>query len=176
MAARLAALAQHAGTVRLTAVLSFASSIAALVLAVTLYAITRDQDRDIARLGMVCRVAEGVVGAGSITATLALLKVGTDGGAQAVGTLVLEQSPIVAAMFFAVGSTCFSWLLLRGRLIPVGLAWLGVVASVLVVVEQPLELAGLVRGPITQLIWLPMAAFEVPLGIWWIIKGVREAP
>jgi hypothetical protein len=23
------------------------------------------------------------------------------------------------------------------------------------------------------LVWLPMAAFEIPLGIWFIVKGVR---
>ena len=39
------------------------------------------------------------------------------------------ESPV----FFAVGSLLFSWLLLRGRMIPVGLAWLGVIASALLV-------------------------------------------
>lgn len=52
------------------------------------------------------------------------------------------------------------------------LAWLGVVASILVVVCLPLQLAGVLHGPITQLIWLPMAAFEIPLGLWLLIKGV----
>jgi len=37
-------------------------------------------------------------------------------------------------IYFAVGSTLFSWLLLRGRMIPVTLASLGVVASVMLVV------------------------------------------
>ncbi|HEX9423014.1 MAG TPA: DUF4386 family protein [Pyrinomonadaceae bacterium] len=75
-------------------------------------------------------------------------------------------------MFFAVGSTSFSWLLLRGRMIPVGLAWLGVLASVLLVVGLPMQLAGLLRGTVTQLMWLPMAVFEIPLALWLIIKGV----
>lgn len=33
----------------------------------------------------------------------------------------------------------------------------------------------LVRGvapAITQLMWLPMAAFEIPLGLWLLVKGV----
>jgi hypothetical protein len=72
-----------------------------------------------------------------------------------------------------VGSTLFSWLLLRGRLIPVSLAWLGVVASILLVVGLPLQLADVLHGPVTQLMWLPMAAFEIPLGVWMLIKGVR---
>ncbi len=45
----------------------------ALVLAVTLYAITRDEDRDLAMLGMICRVAEGVIGALSVPKMLAVL-------------------------------------------------------------------------------------------------------
>jgi hypothetical protein len=96
--------------------------------------------------------------------------------AQALAAFLLKLrgwETLVSAWFFAVGSTSFSYLLLRGRMIPVPLAWLGVVASVLVVVGVPLQLAGLLDGPITELMWLPMLAFEVPLGLWLIIKGVR---
>ncbi len=83
-----------------------------------------------------------------------------------------------SAIYFAVGSTIFSWLLLRGRIIPVPLAWLGVIASVLLVAILPLQLAGLFGGPmswsasITWLVWLPMLVFEVILALWLLIKGV----
>src|SRR6266540_960851 len=144
MAAKLASVAQHATDVHVAAVLSLFSSFCALALAVSLWAITRDQDADLAMLGLTCRVAE----------------------------FVLEDSPLVAASFFALGSTLFSWLLLRGRMIPVPLAWLGVVASILIVVGLPLQLGGLLHGAVTQLMWLPMAAYEIPLGFWLLIKGV----
>lgn len=91
---------------------------------------------------------------------------------------VLEAVSGEAAIFFAVGSTLFSWLLLRGRMIPVALAWLGVLASVLLVVVLPLQLAGLFGGPmawsasITWIVWLPMLVFEVAFALWLIIKGV----
>jgi uncharacterized protein DUF4386 len=130
-------------------VLSLLTCFAALVLAVTLYAITRDQDRDLALLALTCRVGEGVLGA-------------------------IPGNMLIGATFFAVGSSLFSWLLLRGRMIPVALAWLGIIASVLLVAGLPLEIGGLLRGPITQLIWLPMAAFEIPLGLWLLIKGVAQ--
>jgi len=147
---------------------------------VTLYALTRDEDPDLAMLGLTCRVGEGLAGAVSIPATLALLQLATATGpqapdsaaTQALAGFVLEQTPLVPAIFFAVGSTCFSWLLLRGRVIPVPLAWLGVVASILILVGLPLQLAAVLQGPITQLMWLPMAAFEIPLGLWLVIKGV----
>ncbi|MGZ8398934.1 MAG: hypothetical protein ACXWWN_07850 [Gemmatimonadales bacterium] len=51
---------------------------------------------------MTCRVAEGIGGM-DVSGTLGLLWLATGTGA----------------------STLFSWLLLRGRMIPVALAWLG---------------------------------------------------
>jgi hypothetical protein len=76
-------------------------------------------------------------------------------------------------MFFAVGSTFFCWLLLRGRMIPVGLAWLGFLASVLWVVGGSLQLAGAFPDAFEMALWIPMAAFEIPFALWLIFKGVK---
>jgi len=182
-AVRLANMAQHATDVRVNVVLGLLTCFVALALGVALYAITRDQDPDLAMLALTCRVGEGVVGAIFIPMTLGLLSLATAAGANApdaaaahaLGSFVLTArrwNPIIGATFFAVGSTLFSWLLLRGRMVPVALAWLGVLASVLLVVGLPLQLAGVLRGSVTQLMWLPMAAFEIPLALWLLIKGV----
>jgi len=91
---------------------------------------------------------------------------------------ILEAVHGESAIFFAVGSTLFCLLLLRGRMIPGVLAWLGVVSSVLLVVVLPLQLAGLIGGSmswsasITWIVWLPMLVFEVGFSLWLIIKGV----
>ncbi len=83
-----------------------------------------------------------------------------------------------SAIYFAVGSLCFGWLLLRGRLIPRVLAQLGVLASALLVVVLPAQLAGLLGGATSWaassawLIWLPMLVFEVALALWLMVKGV----
>src|SRR5882672_1709018 len=61
IAAKLAGIAQHASAVRITVLLDLCQSFSALVLAVTLYAITRDQDHDLAMLALTCRVTEGVI-------------------------------------------------------------------------------------------------------------------
>ena len=138
-----------AGRPHATDVLSLITSFAALVLGVTLYAITRAQDPDLALLGLTCRVIEAIPGR-------------------------------EGAIFFAVGSTIFCWLLLRGRMIPVALAWLGVLASILLVVILPLQRAGLFGGPmswsssVAWIVWLPMLVFEVTFALWLIIKGVRS--
>lgn len=186
IAAKLANIAQHTMEMRLVVLLSLLTCFSALVLGVTLYAITREQDRDLAMLGLISRVAEGLAGM-FMPRTLALLWLATASGsnapdttsAHALAAFLLKLgawSP--SAIFFAVGSTLFSWLLLRGRMIPAALAWLGVFASVLLVVILPLQLAGLFGGSanwfsaITWLMWLPMLVYEVALALWLIIKGV----
>ena len=180
IAERLAAIAGHTTAVGVLVLLGFVQCFSALVLAVTLWAITRDEDNDLAMLGLTCRVGEGVIDGLAIPGILAVFSLATSTGPDATGTAaaqtlasyLLRTDVEVPATFFAVGSTFFSWLLLRGRMIPVPLAWLGVVASVLLVVCLPLALAGFLRGPIVTLMWLPMLAFEVPLGLWLITKGV----
>jgi hypothetical protein len=135
-----------AGNAPATTVLSLVTSFSALVLGVTLYAITREQDPDLAMMALACRVIEAVPGHGEI--------------------------------YFAVGSAIFAWLLLRGRMIPVALAWLGVTASVLLVMLLPLQIAGFFGGPrawsspVTWAVWLPLLVFQLTLAVWLITKGV----
>jgi hypothetical protein len=180
IADKLASIAGHATTVGVVVLLGFVQCFSALVLGVTLWAITRDQDDDLAMLGLTCRVGEGVIGGLAIPGILAVFSLATSTGPDAAATAaahtlasyLLRADVALPATFFAVGSTLFSWLLLRGQMIPIPLAWLGVIASVLLVLCLPLQLAGFLHGPIVTLMWLPMLAFEVPLGLWLITKGV----
>ena len=182
--AKLARIAEHASEVRIAIVLTVLTCFVALALGVGLYGVTRDEDHELAMLALCCRVGEGLINAIAPVGMLGLLWIATAtgadapdaAGARAVGAYLMKESwSTIGALLFAVGSTIFSWLLLRGRMIPVGLAWLGVFASMLLVVLLPLQLAGLLRGSVAQLMWLPMAAFEIPLGFWLIIKGVAPA-
>jgi hypothetical protein len=178
IAEKLAGIAQHASGVRITIVLYLLQSFSALVLAVTLYAITREQDPDLAMLALICRVGEGLIGATGIPSTLGLVSLATAAGApdtaaaHALGTFLLGDTVALTATFFAVGSTLFSYLFLRGRMIPTPLAWLGVLASALLVVLLPAQLAGFLKGPVTMYMWMPMLVFEVALALWLLIKGV----
>jgi Domain of unknown function (DUF4386) len=119
-------------------------SFSALVLGVTLYAITRDQDADLAMIAMLCRVLEAAPGRGEI--------------------------------YFAVGSTIFCWLLLRGRMIPVPLAWLGTASSgalvTLLLAQGALGVETNWSSPVTWVVWLPMLVFELTFAAWLLTKGV----
>jgi uncharacterized MAPEG superfamily protein len=177
----LAQIAEHESAMRLTILLELLECFAALVLAVTLYGITRDESHELAMMALVCRVSEGVLGALGIRKTLSLLwlsKAGTGANVPAdtnvLGDFLLMpgQSAMIGAPFFAVGSMIFSYLLLRGRIVPAPLAWLGVIASVLLVVGVPLQLADFFEVPMTLYLWLPMVAYQILLGFWLLIKGV----
>ncbi|RIK31691.1 MAG: hypothetical protein DCC56_05775 [Anaerolineae bacterium] len=128
--------------------LALIQSFSALTLGVTLFALTYEQGLILALFALTCRVAEAI------------------------------QSGESAAIYFSVGSLFFSWLLLRGRSIPTWLAWVGVIASALLVVILPLQLVGFFGGTmswassVTWLVWLPMLVFEVTLAFWFMIKGV----
>lgn len=130
-------------------VLTILTSLSALVLGVTLYAITRDEDPDLALLALGCRFIEAIPG---------------------------EENR--SAIFFAVGSTIFAWLLLRGRMIPTWLARFGVVASVLLVLLLFVQRAGVFASafswssPVTWALWFPMLIFEVTFAFWLLFKGV----
>ena len=185
IAARLANIAQHTTEMRITVALGLLSCFCALVLAVTLYGITRDEDRELAMLAFACRVGEGLVSAVPFT-TLGLVSLATNvkptapdaASADALAALLLKAGDwqtLTASLLFAVGSTIFSYLLLRGRMIPVGLAWLGVLGSALIALILPMQLTGSIAGPVTNLMWIPMALFEVTLALWLLIKGVAPS-
>jgi len=180
--AQIASTARHESTVRARVVLNLLCTFCAVTLGVSLWSITRQQDADLATLGMAFRVGEGIIGAVATQGSMGLLWLATATGAGApsaegartLGSFLLYgQGGGFGAIFFSVGSAAFSWLLLRGRLIPTALAWLGVVASIAMVIGQPLQLLGVVPDSATWFMWIPMAAFEIPLGLVLLFRGVR---
>ena len=79
----------------------------------------------------------------------------------------------LGTVFFAVGSTIFSYLLLRGRMVPVWIASLSLVASGLLAVVLPLQVAGFPTGPLTGYYqWLPALVAQTVLALWLLIKGI----
>jgi len=175
--AKLASVAQHMPDLRIAVLFVLFTSFCALVLGVTLWGLTREQDPVLAMLALTCRVCEGLAGALGVQRTMGLLWLaGPDAPdaatARTLGTWLLEgQVSGVAAIFFSVGSVLFAWLLLRGRMIPAPLAWLGVVASAAAVVVLPLEFVDLFPGRWIWYVWLPLAAYEIPLALWLLFRG-----
>jgi hypothetical protein len=187
VAARLASIAQHTSLMRWAIVLALITFVVALVLAVSLYALTRDEDNELAVLALCCRVGEGVLAALPVE-TLGLLWLATDvtkgtaidaASVNALAALLFKTggwTTLSASTLFAVGSTIFAYLFLRARSIPLWLAWLGVIGSLILVIGLPLQMAGVFSGPLTNYMWIPIAVFEVVLAFWLLIKGVAPSP
>jgi hypothetical protein len=135
---------------------TYAQNASAVILALTLFVVTRVEQPVVAALGMIFRLAEGARLGSSLHLT----------------GISLSQPTLIGATLFAIGSTFFCWLLLRGHMLPRALAWTGFVASIILVVGLPLQLGGLLRAPLTMLMWMPMLGFEVPGGLWLLLKGV----
>ena len=180
--ARLASMAVHGSRVQFSALLGLATSAFALLLGVTFRALTTSVDNDAAWFAAFCRAAEGMVGLVAVLLSLTLLSLSSgDLGvfdranldvAGAVLFKLRSLLPLTAAFCFSAGSLVFAVLLARGRLIPSWLAWTGVVASALLVLLLPVQLAGGLSGTVAQIMWMPMAVFEIVLGIRFIVRGV----
>jgi hypothetical protein len=172
---KLTSLATHPLQLRMALLLGVIQAVCAILLGVTLFAITRVVESDLARLGLAFRLGEGVLGAMALRKTLDLLWLARASSESTLDGLenYLFRTPgnLMGAIFFALGSTFIAYLLLKGRLIPIALAWVGVFASVLLVVCLPLQFAGFLAGAFTSWMWIPMLIFEVPLGIWFIARA-----
>src|SRR5436190_15503011 len=182
IAAKLARMADYSTDVRLAIILKLGECFSVFVLAVALYGITRDEDQELAMLALLCRVAEGVFIATLIPNSqgllwLASVRTGVSASdvaiTNALGAFLLAPGAPVGAIFFAVGSTIFSYLLLRGRMVPVWLALWGAFASALLVVGVTFQIAGFLTGPLTVYQWVPAVVFAPVFALWLIIKGVK---
>lgn len=82
----------------------------------------------------------------------------------------------VAFVFLGLGSTVFAWLWLRSDYIPRALALLGVVASLMLAAGSFsfILVPGLVAN-LSPWYMLPMGVFEVTMGFWLLLKGLRPS-
>lgn len=179
MPARIAAVASHMTEMRLSLLLNFVAAFCALLLAMSLYSLTRTADRELAILGMLCRAGEGILGMFAFN-TLGLLWLARGGRAPADDAASAIASTLVAAgqwqastsaLLFAAGSTAFAFAFLRGGVVPLSLARFGAVASVILLALLPLQTAGWIGGTVAYLVmWMPMLLFELWLAGWLIAK------
>ena len=137
------------GTAEASAVSGVLTSFCALLLGVTLYAITRETDHDLAMLAMLCRVLEAAPGEGEIYFAVGntifcwlLLK----------GRLI----PAALAMLGVVSSAALSILVLlqSGGLFGGRMSW---------------------SSPVTWFVWLPTLIFELAFAFWLLSRSASLA-
>ncbi len=171
-------------TARITVLLDLLQTVCAVVLAVTLYKLVKAVNPTLALLAMFFRFGEGLLGSLPLLSKLELMRLATThtvGSANASGYLlfgneILQRPDDGFSQFcFVIGGFLFACLFLRGRIIPRWLAWIGVVTIGAQLVVVPLHIATIVPGSLVNLLWMPILLYEIPLGIWLMVKGIEVA-
>lgn len=172
--AKLAAMAAHPTLTRASALFSLINMGNALVLGAALYALTRSFDRDLALIALLFRVVEGTLAPVGAFFRRTLLAIATDAAPNlALASMVLKVQGftfLLGSTCFAAGSTIFAFLFLRSRSIPVWLAWLGFIGSLLILIGLPLQILALLPSPLDSLMWIPIAFFEVIFAFWLLFR------
>ena len=172
----LATLRQMMSTARVTVLLDLLQIVCAMVLAVTLYRLVKTVSPTLALLAMTFRIGEGLLGALPLLSKLELMRLASSsvGSADYLtrGSELLHRPDHGFSEFcFVVGGFVFACLFLRGRLIPRWMAWTGVVTIGVQLICVPLHIAMIVPGSVMNLLWMPILLYEIPLGVWLIVKG-----
>jgi hypothetical protein len=83
------------------------------------------------------------------------------------------QGMIIGFILLGFGSAVFAYLLLRSRYVPKGFAILGIFSSLLLALGSLAILAFPGLGLIGLIYMMPMGLYEVGLGFWLLIKGIK---
>ena len=165
-------------SIKIDILLSLLMAAYALLLGVTIYALTRKIDRDLAIMALFCRAGEGVIAILSILKTTALSTLLThskDVKTQNLLEIGIQRIDggifLIAGICFSLGSTIYCFLFLKGNSIPSTLGWLGLLSSLILLIILPLKLAGFIKGAF-HIAWLPMLIFELVLAFWLWKKGI----
>jgi hypothetical protein len=157
-----------------------------LVLIASLYVVLSPVNRYLAQFALQVRVVETALAASLSAYSLSVAR--TLGGANYLDAFNAEQLAALARLdigtrgaahyvvfaFLGLGSAVFAWLWHQSRLVPGVLAWLGVVASLLLMLGSMVILFLPHWGPLVGMTYMiPMFFFEVGLGGWLLIKGLR---
>jgi Domain of unknown function (DUF4386) len=156
-----------------------------IILIWALYIVLRPIDRNLAFLAVLFRLAENAVLCLATVSSLVVLKLLSGsasfkafetGQLHSLAALALSAQGLgmnVAFILLGLGSTVFSYLWLKSRYIPRALAGWGIFASSLLAVGTLAIIVFPSLGAVGLTYMVPMFFYEVGLGLWLLIKGLR---
>lgn len=157
-----------------------------VVIAWAFYELLKTVDRSLALVGAFLRVTDGAILAiTTFSALLTLrllsgvdyLQAFSDSQLQSLSRLSISARGsgfYVAFVFLGFGSAVFAYLLFRSRYVPRVLAGWGVFASVVLALGSlAVILSSTFAANASMIYMLPMFFYEVPLGLWFVIRGVE---
>jgi hypothetical protein len=165
-------------------ILEIIVALAGIGTAIVLFSVLKKQNEGLA-LGLVAsRILEAgtmFVGVAFLLSIVTLRQAGA--GANALGTsqalvFLYDRIFLLGQSFMpAVNDLLLGFLLYQSRLVPRGLAMIGIFGGPLLLAGYFAILFGLIgqHAPMTGLFAIPVALFEFSLGIWLVVKGFNPS-
>jgi hypothetical protein len=165
-------------------ILEIIVALAGIDTAIVLFSVLKKQNEGLA-LGLVAsRILEAgtmFVGVAFLLSIVTLRQAGA--GANALGTsqalvFLYDRIFLLGQSFMpAVNDLLLGFLLYQSRLVPRGLAMIGIFGGPLLLAGYFAILFGLIgqHAPMTGLFAIPVALFEFSLGIWLVVKGFNPS-
>lgn len=174
------------GLFRLSIVGDLITYILVMVLTWALYVLLRPVNKNLALLGAFFRLSEMAVLCIATVNSLVILRLLS--GSAYLKTFELDQvrslvmlayqsqglGMSVGFVLLGFGSAIFAYLLLRSRYIPTALAALGIIGALLLSIGTLAVILFPGLGALGMTYMLPMGLYEVTLGFWLLIKGIRQ--
>ena len=164
-------------------------SVGLIVLALALYIILKPVNKNFALLALILKLVEAAIAAAIVLVTFialqvisgdAYLKVFSPEQLQVpVGFLLNKHTAIysIPMVFLGLDMMVFSYLFLKSKYIPGIIADFGILSFALIFIHSLMFMLApeYATMPINQIIfWTPSGLFEIIIGIWLLIKGVKD--
>jgi hypothetical protein len=170
---------------RLSIVGDLLTYILVMVLTWALYVLLRPVNRNLALLGAFFRLSElAVLSVATVNSLLILkllsgasyLKAFEPGQVQSLVMLAYNTQGLgmtVGFVLLGLGSAIYAYLLLKSRYVPKALALLGIFSSLLLALGTLAIMVFPGLGAMGMAYMMPMGLYEVGLGLWLLVKGLR---
>jgi len=182
----LANVAASLALMRVSILVGLLTSAGIVVLAVSFYILLRNQNKIIALVALGWWMAEAITLAVSKLGALALIPLSQQfigAGSpepsqyQALGRFLYSglygQGDHIHMVFYSLGGVLWFYLFYRSRCVPRVLSALGLAIESVGLIGMVLLLSAV---QVSMLVFYPIAALELVVGLWLLIRGVPDAP
>ncbi len=175
--------ADHASLLRASIFGDVITAMGIIFLGVVLFVILRKQNETAAFVALGFYTLEAAILAASRIAAFSLLRIsqeyvstGQPAELQTIGTVasdVMDYGYTLHMLPCCLGAILFYYLLYRSGIVPHWLSLWGLLTMPLVLIATLFAIAGY---EVPFFVYLPYAPFEFVIGIWILIKGIRNRP
>jgi hypothetical protein len=175
-------IADNPSLIRLTVLLDMLTALGVIFLGSMLFITLRKQNEKMALTALGFYILEAALLATSRLATFALLRLSQDYAVegqsailQTLGQVAFDTMEFVGSslhmLAFCLGGVLFYYLLDKARIVPRVLSLWGLIAVLPFLIGAPLTVMGY---EVSKAFYLPYVPFELVIGIWILIKGIKE--